>query len=356
MYSANASAIEMPDIPTFNVINNENKLVHILVVDDAPSVRKTLQEAIEYFGYHCTVAENSGMALKYLETNKDVDVALVDFKMPGMDGGELCERIKAKHDTDVLMITGSIGDFSYTDAIGKGASDFIQKPISIRELQLRLIQILDHRNVLSDLKKSNERQKVALLNLRKSFGSIIQVLTSMTEVRDPYTAGHQRRVADLAIAIATDLKLPSFQIEGIRMAALVHDIGKIGIPAEILAKPSKLTHFEFELIKGHSLIGFDLLKEIDFPWPIDRIVLQHHWRLDGTGYPEPIGLEGFLMESRIIGVADMVEAMVSHRPYRPALGIDKALEEIRLNSGKLYDPAVAESCLKLFERKKFKFS
>ena len=335
---------------------NSEKSVHILVVDDDETIREILQDAITYFKYHCTVAENATAALKYLEGDRDIDVILIDIKMAGMNGIELCEKVKEKYDADVIIMTGGANDFSYTDAIGKGASDFINKPIDLKELHLRIKQILAHRKTVFELKISNEKQEVTLANLRKSFGSIIQLLTSITEVRDPYTAGHQRKVADLGRAIGTDLKLSDFQIEGIRLAGAVHDIGKIGVPAEILIKPSKLTNFEFDLIKTHPQVGYDLLKDVDFPWPIDRIALQHHWRLNGVGYPEPISLDEFLIESRIIGVADVVEAMLSHRPYRPALGIDKALEEIQLNKGTLYDPDVVDSCIKLFKSGEFKFN
>ncbi|GAG56809.1 unnamed protein product, partial [marine sediment metagenome] len=145
------------------------------------------------------------------------------------------------------------------------------------------------------------------------------------------------------------------KIEGIQIAALVHDIGKINIPAEILSKPSKLNEMEFSLIKNHPKVGYDILRKIDFPWPVAKIVLQHHEKIDGSGYPQGLKGEKILLEAKIIGVADVVEAMSSHRPYRPSLGIDKALEEIIQNRGVLYDPEVVDVCLKLFKEKDFKF-
>jgi putative nucleotidyltransferase with HDIG domain len=183
----------------------------------------------------------------------------------------------------------------------------------------------------------------------------ISTIGKIAETRDPYTAGHQKNVSQIATFIAQEMKLPKDKIEGIRIASLVHDIGKISIPSEILNKPTKLREIEFGLIKNHSQVGHDVLKSIDFPWPVARIVLQHHERLNGTGYPNKLKGDKILLESRIIGVTDVVEAMSSHRPYRPALGIDAALEEISQNRDILYDPEVVDTCLKLFKEKEFKF-
>jgi len=191
--------------------------------------------------------------------------------------------------------------------------------------------------------------------LQKNMKDIIATIGKITETRDPYTSGHQLRVSKLATTIAQEMKLPLNKIEGIRIASLIHDIGKIGIPAEILVKPNKLTEIEFSLIKDHSQIGSDILKSIDFSWPITQIILQHHERMDGSGYPQGLKSEDILLEAKIVGVADVVEAMSSHRPYRPALGIDAALEEISQNKGILYDPEVVDICLKLFKEKEFKF-
>jgi HD-GYP domain-containing protein (c-di-GMP phosphodiesterase class II) len=163
-------------------------------------------------------------------------------------------------------------------------------------------------------------------------------------------------VADLARAIATEMKLPADQIDGLRMAGVVHDLGKISIPSEILAAPRKLTVIEFSLVKTHSQIGHDLIKDIEFPWPIAEMILQHHERLDGSGYPRGLRGEEIMIEARILMVADVVEAISSHRPYRPALGVDQALREIETGRGRTYDPAVVDACLRLFREKGFKFS
>jgi len=190
--------------------------------------------------------------------------------------------------------------------------------------------------------------KLSIERLRKGLGATVSAIATIVETRDPYTAGHQRRVADLARTIATAMGLTADQIDGIRMAASIHDIGKISVPAEILSKPTKLRGTESELIKDHSQAGYEILKDIDFPWPIARIVLEHHERINGSGYPKGLKGKEILIESKIITVADVVEAIASHRPYRPALGIDIALEEIVNNKGVFYDPEVVDACLRVF--------
>ena len=174
-------------------------------------------------------------------------------------------------------------------------------------------------------------------------------------MRDPYTAGHQHRVTSLACAIAEEMGLSKEKTEGIRMAGVIHDVGKIRVPAEILSWPGQLTEIDFNLIKTHPQVGYDILKQIELPHQVTKIMLQHHERLDGSGYPEGLKAKDILIEAKVLAVADVVEAMASHRPYRASLGIDKALEEISKNKGILYDPKVVDSCLKLFNEKNFEF-
>jgi len=216
--------------------------------------------------------------------------------------------------------------------------------------------LLYYQGIVDDItpqkKLEQERQK-SIDSLRKSLGATIKALSAISEARDPYTAGHQRRVADLARAIATEMKLSSDRIDGIRLAGMIHDMGKIAIPSEILTKPTKLTNLEMEIIKTHAEAGYDILKDIEFPWPIARMVREHHERLDGSGYPRGLKDDNILLESKIIAVADVVEAISSHRPYRPALGISVALEEIERNSGIFYDKTASEACLKLFREKRY---
>ncbi len=208
---------------------------------------------------------------------------------------------------------------------------------------------------ITERKKTHEELQGTLKKLRRALGATIQAMALTVETRDAYTAGHQQRMTDLGRAIAKEMKLSKDQIDGIRMAGTIHDIGKIGVPAEILNKPTRLADIEFNLIKIHPLVGYNILKQIEFPWPVAEIVLQHHERMNGSGYPHGLSGEDILLEARMLGVADVVEAMASHRPYRPALGIDKALEEISKNRGTLYDSQVVDACVKLFREKEFKF-
>ena len=194
-------------------------------------------------------------------------------------------------------------------------------------------------------------RKESVKRIRKSLEATIQAMTVAVETRDPYTAGHQRRVADLARSIAAEMGFAADQIDGVRMAAVIHDIGKLSVPAEFLSMPRRLTDMEYSIIKTHAQAGHVILKDIEFPWPIARMVLEHHERMDGSGYPQGLTRNDILIESRILAVADVLEAMASHRPYRPGLGLDAALREISENSGILYDPEVVDACLRLFHDK-----
>ncbi|HYH05014.1 MAG TPA: HD domain-containing phosphohydrolase [Bacillota bacterium] len=216
-------------------------------------------------------------------------------------------------------------------------------------------QVMCIANDITERKNVEEQLLLSVAKLNQLFENTVESMALTVEMRDPYTAGHQRRVAQLAKAIAERLGLTNEQVSGIRLASMIHDIGKIGIPAEILSKPGRISDLEFELIKTHSQVGYEVLKSIDFSWPIADVVLQHHERLDGSGYPKGLSGENILLEAKIISVADVVEAMSTHRPYRPALGIEKALDEIVERKGKTYDTAVVDICLKLFREERFTF-
>jgi putative nucleotidyltransferase with HDIG domain len=208
---------------------------------------------------------------------------------------------------------------------------------------------------ISERKRNEEELRRSSEKLQRAMNSTIDSMASIAEARDPYTAGHQQRVARLAVAIARELNLSEEQIEGIRVAGALHDIGKISVPAEILSKPGRLRKSEFELVKDHAEIGYGLLKMIEFSRPVAQIVLQHHERMDGSGYPGGLTGEQILIEARIMGVADVIESMSSHRPYRPAFSIEKALLEIIMKKDILYDASVVEACVRLFNDKGFKF-
>ena len=217
----------------------------------------------------------------------------------------------------------------------------------IKDEHQRVVSILGVTRNITEHRLENERTKKAL-------EATIQAISMTVEMRDPYTAGHQRRVADLAGAIAVEMNFSLERITAIRIAAAIHDLGKISVPAEMLSKPTKLTDLEFTIIKTHAQSGYDILKDIEFPWPVARIVLEHHERVNGSGYPNGLTGDHVLMESRILSVADVVEAMASHRPYRASLGIEAALKEISKNKGILYETEVVNACLRLFHEKNYR--
>ena len=220
---------------------------------------------------------------------------------------------------------------------------------AIRDPKGQLIGAIETMTDISPLKRAEEKLRENVERLKKVMTGVIRAIDVIVETRDPYTAGHQHQVARLATAIATEMGLPADTVEAIYVAASIHDLGKIYVPAEILSKPGRISDIERGIIRTHPQVGYDILKSIDFPWPIAEIVLQHHERMDGSGYPRGLKGSDIRIEARIIGLADVVESIGSHRPYRPTLGSGKALDEIRMNRGTLYDPAVVDVCLALFE-------
>jgi putative nucleotidyltransferase with HDIG domain len=265
------------------------------------------------------------------------------------------------------MMTGEPTVETAAHAVRKGAVDYLVKPIGKLEIikavrnALRLKSVDDERRRLEQENLRYQADLEALVlartselkettdQLQQTIGGTIRAIAGIVEARDPYTAGHQQRVSTLADTIAEEMSLSDVQRRGIQLSSLLHDLGKISVPAEILAKPGRLTDAEFTIVKAHAEIGADILRNISFPWPVAEIVLQHHERLDGTGYPRGIAGDAIIIEARIIAVADVVEAMSAHRPYRPALGIQAALEEIDSSRGQRYDDAVVSACTRVIE-------
>ena len=226
----------------------------------------------------------------------------------------------------------------------------------VKDSSGKIVSTLASGKDITKFREQSDSLRLSHAKLEKALSSIIDTLASVVEIQDPYTAGHQKNVAKLAKAISEKLGLPKDLIGGIDIAAKIHDIGKLVIPASILSKPGKISDIEHELIKTHPKVGCDMIKNIEFQWPIAEMVLQHHERLDGSGYPNGLKDKNIILGAKIIGVADVVEAISSHRPYRPSLGIKKTLEEISTNKGKLYDSKVVDVCINLFKKEKFKFN
>ncbi len=293
-----------------------------LVAEDGKFMRVNNQLS-KILGYsHEELAQKRYNDITYPE-DKDIGVAILEQMISGKRENATFEKRYIRKDGEVIWVFLSVS--------------------AIRDKQNKFQYFVTYTQDITE-------RKAAEGKLRNTVVGTVNTIALIVEARDPYTSGHQKRVADISVAIAQDLGLPDDAIQGIFFASLIHDLGKIQVPSEILSKPGLLTDLEFEMIKTHPKVGYELLKSIDFPWPIAEIVYQHHERLDGSGYPRKLKGEDVLVEAKIIGVADVVEAISSHRPYRPALGMDKALEEIKSKKGVLYDAKVVDSCVKVMKQ------
>lgn len=316
----------------------------ILIVDDDDECRRVLLNYLEHHRFACRGAANAGEALEILRQG-EINLVVSDIRMQGKNGVELMQEAHQDYpQIPFIIMSGCAPEYSYEAIIDAGASDFLSKPFSLGELKAKIHRIRKEQDIYRQLQQT-------VITLKKLFENAVGALASTLEQRDPYTAGHQQRVGNLACAIAREIGLPEDRIEILRLAAFVHDIGKVAVPADILSKPGTLSAIEMSLIRGHCQAGFDILKNVEFPWPIAEMVYQHHERVNGSGYP--LGLVGPLihLEARILAVADVVEAMNAHRPYRPARELNAALEEIAKNRGVLYDSQVVDACLRLFNEK-----
>jgi HD-GYP domain-containing protein (c-di-GMP phosphodiesterase class II) len=380
---------------------SDNNRYRILVVDDDSTILDLYQRIINPTNplpflpnFEITCCSQGDEAVNRVKRSADENapyaVAFLDLNMPpGPDGQWTAKEIhRLDPSINIVVVTGYRTTHSGEVANRANISDkllYLQKPFHHQEIiqfatalsakwkaerQLMALHSdlealvekrtaeLMHSNKLLKIEIDNRKRMQLEIqhnfeNLKKVMNATVQAITRTIEKRDPYTSGHQHRVADLSRTIAREIGFSENEIEGIYIAAAIHDIGKISLPAEILSKPVQLSDIEISLIQAHSQTGYDILKGIEFPWPIAEIVLQHHERLDGSGYPRGLSGDDVLMAARIIGVADVVETMASHRPYRPSMGIDKALEEITQNRGVLYEPLVVDACLKLFNNKEF---
>lgn len=353
----------------------KKKKEHILLVDDETSILNVLDSCLSENNYSVTSSQSAEEAWKKLAKLK-VDLILLDIALPGMDGFEFIAKLKndkVLKEIPVILMSGSIDSASLADGLALGAADYIGKPINEAELLARIKHHLELKKLQQnmkylinqgtiDLKKEIKQRKKAEkaleksnLKLQKLTKDTLNLLASVVEIRDPFTAGHQQNVTYLSGLIAQEMGLPEEVIESVIIAATVHDIGKIRIPIEILTKSRKLLDIEMEIIKTHPLTGYQLLKEIDFPWPIAEIVLQHHERLDGSGYPDGLKGDKIRLEAKIIGVADVIEGIAYHRPYRAGLGLQNAIDEIQGNRGILYESEVVDCAIKIVKNKRFKF-
>ncbi len=333
---------------------------YILAVDDTPSSLRLLTDILTGEGYEVRSAINGELALHAAKAQPP-QLVLLDVSMPEMDGFEVCRRLKQEprlHDIPVIFVSALSETHEKIKGFDFGGVDYVTKPFQREELLARVRTHLELHNLRNNLEEMVHERTDSLLmserRLKKSLLESVSAVAAMLELRDPYTSGHQHRVAQIASAIARELRLTEEMVEGINLAAEVHDIGKISVPTEILTKPGALTEIEFSMIKRHSELGYEVMKEIDFPWPIAQIILQHHERLDGSGYPQGLR-DDILLEARILAVADVIEAMASHRPYRAGLGIEAALQEIENQRGVLFDAAVVDAALALFRDNGYEF-
>jgi putative two-component system response regulator len=333
----------------------------VLIVDDNATNIDLLVNTLKD-EYRLGIAKRGATALEYA-AKYHPDLVLLDIMMPEMDGYEVCARLKTAPDTGsipIIFITAMSETVNKTKGFALGAVDYITKPFHAAEVKARVQAHLAMAQMKAQLHSQNTllEQMVAKKTeeIKDMLHGIISSMALMVEIRDPYTAGHQQRVAQLACTIAAGMGLSAERIEGLRIAAILHDVGKIRIPVSILTRTGQLLAAEMDVIKIHPQISHDILKNIPFPWPCARMVLEHHERLDGSGYPLGISGQEILLESRILAVADVTEAKSSFRPYRPAQGIEAALAELREHRGILYDSDAVDACLKLFGDGTFHFS
>ncbi len=355
----------------------------ILLIDDEESILDIMTMTLADEGYDLHTARSAAEGLEILKASPNFSLIISDHMMPGMTGVQFFAQAREICPAALrVLLTGYTDMDAMIDAINSGGIHlYLTKPwqrdellYSINQMLSKAELIIENRRLDELVKKQNEEllelnknleEKVRLKTrhldqraeelktsyekIRLILGGTVLAMSKIVESRDPYTAGHEQQVSEIAGLIAQKMSLSDDQVEAVRIAGSLHDIGKIGVPAEILTKPGQLSFLEMEMIKTHTQNAYDILKTIEFPYPIAQIILQHHERMDGSGYPQGLKGEDILLAARIIGVADVLEAMSAHRPYRPALGMEAALDEITKNSGVLYDPNVVDACLGIYQ-------
>ncbi|MBT6225438.1 MAG: response regulator [Candidatus Scalindua sp.] len=329
----------------------EEEKAKVMVIDDDDSVLRTTILVLEEEGYQIDAFSTGKEAVDKFDNN--IHAVVLDINMPDMTGLQVFKKIKSINPyVPIIFHTGAAvrqderrnlrRQFRPHAYVQKGdpeqLMDTVVSAVESYGIIRRNVKLSE--SLYKELKKSTDKIKT---NIEET----IHAMAMTVEMRDPYTAGHQRQVANLASAIAEKMDLPREQIDSIHLAGTIHDIGKMQVPTEILSKCGKLTGLEYDMIKTHPQAGYDILKTIRFQWPIAEFVLQHHERMDGSGYPSGLSGNDILIEAKILSVADVVDAIVPHRPYRPALGIEKAKEEISNNRGILYDSNVVDACLSI---------
>ncbi|GAB6124418.1 HD domain-containing phosphohydrolase [Humidesulfovibrio idahonensis] len=319
----------------------------VLLVDDDQNLLDSLVRLLRP-EYELFTARDGAEALSVLSTCGPFSVILSDLKMPGMDGIELLSRMQRTNpDTVRILLTGHADMQAAIDAANLGyVYRFLTKPCPPEVLRLEIKNALRHASLVRD-----QRELFALQRCKVLLEGVVKGFSALVEGRDPYLAGHQQRVTNLALTIGRELGLTGGELETLRIAGLLHDIGKVYVPADLLCRPGILRQEELSIVQMHPEVGYEILKHLDQDWPVAVIIRQHHERMDGSGYPQGLTGRFITQGARILAVADVVDAMCSHRPYRQSLGIVRALEEIEKNKGRLYDERAAEVCLELFREK-----
>ena len=339
-----------------DVNSYEQEKAKVMVIDDDDSVLKTTTLILDEEGYQIDAFSTGKEAID--KFNNNIHAVVLDINMPGLTGLQVFKKIKLKNPyVPRIFYTGTTARQEERRDLRRQFRPhaYVQKGDPEQLMDTVVSAVESYGNILRNVKLSEslyEELKKSSDKIKTNINGTIHAMAMTVEMRDPYTAGHQRQVADLASAIAEKMGIPREQIDSIHLAGTIHDIGKMQVPTEILNKSGKLTKLEFDMIKTHPQAGYDILKTIEFQWPIAEFVLQHHERMDGSGYPSGLSGNEILIEARILSVADVVDAMVPHRPYRPALGIERAREEITNNRGILYDSDVVDACLSVIADKK----